>query len=264
MMEHVIGYVRLIWLFSGIITLLMLSLCYLYLAMRRAQKQEEESFEFSQLLIEGQERERRRIARELHDGVLPLVQNTDAFDAIRSICMDIMPPNFAILSLEASLSDLCTHFSLRSGIECLCEIEDDIDFSMVNPEDQLHIYRMVQESLTNIEKHSGAKKAVLVVRQVSHEQNNTEEDRTSSAEHFLICISDDGVGLKSGDITSFVHERTIGLQSFGLGMKNMRQRAVILGAKLDFISESGSGLMVRIEAAMNKPCVFTHDKYLNM
>jgi two-component system NarL family sensor kinase len=230
MIEQSIAYVRLIWLFAGIITILMLFLCYVYLAMRRARKLESESFEFSRLIIEGQERERLRIARELHDGALPLVQNKDAVDVIRSICMDIMPPNFELLSFIDSLSDLCTHFSLRSGIECVRSIDDNIDFSIIASENQLHLYRMVQESLTNIEKHSGAKKAVFVVRRYSEE-----------AGHILICISDDGGGLSSS------LKESDGLQSFGLGMKSMRQRAAILGAKLDFSSENGKGLMVRIE-----------------
>jgi two-component system NarL family sensor kinase len=230
MTEHVTSYVQLIWLFAGIITVLMLFLCYLYLAMRRVQKLEEESFEFSRLIIEGQERERQRITRELHDGVLPLVQNTDVSGIIRSICMDLIPPNFEHLSLTDSFSDLCTHFSLRSGIECVHSIEDDVDFSMISSEHQLHLYRMVQESFTNIEKYSGAKKAVLVVRHYSETPG-----------HILICISDDGAGLSSAS-----------KESAGLGMKSMRQRADILGAKLDFNSESGEGLMVRIELMMNK------------
>jgi two-component system NarL family sensor kinase len=240
-MEHVFGYVQLVWLFVGVISVLMLFLCYLYLAMRRVQKQEEESFEFSRLIIEGQERERRRISRELHDGVLPLVHNTNASGLIRSICTDLMPPNFGILALDASLSDLCTHFSLRSGIECICSINDDIDFAILDTEDQLHLYRMVQESLTNIEKHSGAKKAVLVVRPYGE-----------MLDRILICISDDGIGLKSRDIASSVHEKNNGLRSVGLGMKSLRQRADILGAKLNFNSESGEGLMVRIELMMSK------------
>jgi signal transduction histidine kinase len=52
---------------------------------RRAQKQESESLELSQLIIEGQEKENYRISRELHDVVLPLVKNTEIAGIIRSI-----------------------------------------------------------------------------------------------------------------------------------------------------------------------------------
>jgi len=63
-----------------------------------------------------------------------------------------------------------------------------------------------------------------------------------SNENILICVSDDGEGLCGIPLSAD------GIPSgAGLGIKSMRQRADILGAKLDFISESGNGLMVRIE-----------------
>jgi two-component system NarL family sensor kinase len=99
---------------------------------------------------------------------------------------------------------------------------------------------MVQESFTNIEKHSGAGRAALVVRR--------------SAENILICVSDDGHGLRSKtrlQSKTRLHDTPLTAGGVptgaGLGIRSMRQRAAILGARLDFISESGNGLMVRIE-----------------
>jgi signal transduction histidine kinase len=200
----------------------MFCLCYLYLSIRRTQESERESLAFSGLAIEELEEERRRISRELHDSVLPLVRDPALSSQIRLICTELMPPDFVRLFLKDSLADLCVQFSKRSGIECVCSIEEDLDFAVLSPENQLHLFRMVQESFTNIEKHSGAHRAVLVVRR-------------STPEHILICVSDDGVGIRS----------IPGMP--GLGIRSMRQRAIILGAKLDFKSESGNGLMVRIE-----------------
>jgi signal transduction histidine kinase len=144
-----------------------------------------------------------------------------------------MPPDFTRLSLNDSLSGLCVQFTKRAGIECACSIESDLSFTAYRPENQLHIYRMVQESFTNIEKHSGAGRAALVVRR--------------SAENILICVSDDGVGIQSS-----LTARGIPMGA-GLGIRSMRQRADILGAKIDFISESGNGLMVRIEVPPPPP-----------
>jgi hypothetical protein len=53
-----------------------------------------------------------------------------------------------------------------------------------------------------------------------------------------VCVSDDGAGLKSEGVRS---------ESAGLGMRIMRERAAAIGARVDFVSESGNGLMVRIE-----------------
>ena len=193
--------------------------------MRRALQHELESIEFSHLMIEGMEAERRRIAGELHDVVLPLARDAALAAEIRSICMKLMPPDLERFSLKDSLAGLCGDFTKRTGIKYSWLMEDELDFSSVSAEHQLHIYRIVQECFTNIEKHSRSDMASLIVRR-------NIQDLPGS---ILICISDDGQGMRKKPEDS------------GLGMKIMRQRAVILGARLNFISESGNGLMVRLE-----------------
>ena len=215
-------YVQLIWLFAIIITVLTLCLCYLYFAMRRSMQREQLSRAFSRETIEGLEIERRRISRELHDSVLPLVKGQPAEDLIRTICLELMPPDFIRLTFKDALAGLCDKFRLSCGIECACFIDEDLNFKFLDAEKQLHLYRIVQEALNNIEKHSGAAQIAVTAR-----RNNRG--------NLLMCIADDGKGIT--DVTD----------AHGLGMNNMRQRAAILGAQLDFISESGNGLMVRIE-----------------
>jgi signal transduction histidine kinase len=207
-----------------VIAVVLYILLSLYTKLGRAKKREQQSTAFSRQIIIAQEQERSRVSRELHDTVLPLVRDGQVSAMIRSICVELMPPDFARLSLNDSLAGLCVQFTKRAGIECACSIEEGLTFTAYSPENQLHIYRMVQESFTNIEKHSRAGRTALVVRH--------------SGENILICVSDDGQGLQS---KSGLPAET------GLGIKSMRQRAEILGAKLDFISESGNGLMVRIE-----------------
>ena len=157
-------YIRLLWLFVLLITFLMLLLCYLYLSIKKTREREYMSFKFSNLAIEGLEIERRRVSRELHDVVLPLVSDDEVSHLLRSICRDLMPPDFTRLSLKDSLAQLCAIFSQRTGIECPCLIEENLDFSFMNVENQLHLYRMVQESFTNIGKHSKTSRASFVAR----------------------------------------------------------------------------------------------------
>jgi two-component system NarL family sensor kinase len=149
--------------------------------------------------------------------------------------MELMPPDFSKLSLKDTLSDLCAWFSSRTAIKCACYIDDELDCKAVSAENQLHLYRMVQEAFTNIEKHSKATEASLVARR----------QIGSSTENILICVSDDGVGLRNEPENHRTFVRDSRFE--GLGMMSMRQRAAIIGAKLDFISESENGLMVRIE-----------------
>jgi two-component system NarL family sensor kinase len=216
-------YIRLVWLFVVIITALMLLLCYLYLAKRKALAQESASLEFSNQMIEGMETERRRISRELHDTVLPLVSG-ETHGLVREICMKLMPPDFTRLSLKDSLAGLCMQFTQKTGVECLCYIEEEVDFSLYSTEDQLHLYRIAQESINNIEKHSGTDKATLIARRSVQ----------TPPDNILILISDEGPGLQSNG-------------EKGLGIRSMRQRAAIIGANIDFISDPGNGLIVRIE-----------------
>ena len=231
------SYIRLVMLFSVFVTALMILLCYLYLSIRKARKQEQLSYDFSGMVIDGLETERRRISRELHDAVLPQLYGRAVSDQIRSICTNLMPPDFSCLSLKDALAQYCVQFSGRTKIQCAFFIEDNIDFSPYSAEDQLHIFRMIQESFNNIEKHSKADRASLTIRRCL----------SGSSGNILICVSDDGVGL-----SGITYSETSGTVSGkatgeGLGMRSIRQRAVIIGAKLDFISETGNGLMVRID-----------------
>jgi two-component system NarL family sensor kinase len=234
-------YFRLLWLFVVIMFFLIALICYLYLTIRRAQEREAQSFTFSRLMIAGQEAERQRISCELHDTVLPEIGQESVRERIREICTELMPPDFSRLSLKDSLASLCSGFSKRTGIECLPAMEEDLDFRGIRVENQLHLYRMVQEAFTNIEKHAHASRVVLVARGQKLSSGAPGGGAPGSA---LICVSDDGVGLPPPG------EGRIGA---GLGMRSMRWRAACLGAQLDFISENGNGLMVRIEVPLSPP-----------
>jgi two-component system NarL family sensor kinase len=235
------SYFRLLWLLVLFISLLIVFLGYIYLAMRKAKERELQNMAFSSLALEAQETERRRIAAELHDTVLPDLRDNPSAARIREICNRLMPPDFNRLSLKDSLTSLCDTFVKRSGIECIVEIEESLDFNGLSDEHRLHLYRIAQEALNNIGKHSHATQAVLVARQGAPEPIGFGKGRPGSAlRPLLFSISDDGVGLQSRP----------GLQSTpgdGFGMRTMRQRAAILGAHIDFISIEDSGLMVCVK-----------------
>jgi two-component system NarL family sensor kinase len=218
------AYFNLAWLFVLIFFLFGVLVCYLWFAIRRARRRESQSAAFSRLTLEGQEEERRRIARELHDEVLPELKDKPVQDKIRRICANLMPPDFERFSLGDSLAALCAAFSKRSGIECGAVVGEDLDLSFLDAEEQLHLYRMVQEAFTNIEKHAGAQRAALIAR----------NDSRGGRRRVLVCVSDDGKGFSGGG-------------EGGFGIRGMKQRADILGAVLEFKTGEGNGTMVRIE-----------------
>ncbi|MDR2500019.1 MAG: histidine kinase [Treponema sp.] len=239
LLQEIALYVRLLWVFVILVCAFTGFLMFLYKAIQRAREREAENAEFSLLMLRGQEEERRRIASELHDLVLPELRRVpgDAADPaggasqrrriaalIRNMCERLMPPDFERLSLPDALGSLASAFSERAGIECRLHCDEGVSFGALRAEERSHLYALVQEALTNIEKHAGASLAIVVLR-----------ERPGPA--LLLCVSDDGRGFPDGKPPE---------AGGGLGMRTMRRRAAALNGALDFVSDSGHGLMLRL------------------
>ncbi|MDR2500116.1 MAG: histidine kinase [Treponema sp.] len=240
LLQEIALYVRLLWVFVILVCALTGFLMFLYKAIQRAREREAENAEFSLLMLRGQEEERRRIASELHDLVLPELRRLpgDAADPaggasqrrriaalIRNMCERLMPPDFERLSLPDALGSLASAFSGRTGIECRLHCDERVPFGSLGAEERSHLYALVQEALTNIEKHAGASLAIIVLR----------DEHPGPA--LLLCVSDDGRGFPGGGPPD---------TGGGLGMRTMRRRAAGLNGTLDFVSDPGHGLMVRL------------------
>jgi signal transduction histidine kinase len=166
---------------------------------------------------------------EAENGGPLLAIERQIMEQIRSVCSAIMPPDFSRLYLADSLLQLCVDFENRTGIRCGASIPEHLNLADLAPEKQLHCYRIVQEALTNVEKHSGAAEAVLSVRETRRSFRGG-----AAAKALLVCVSDDGAGYD-------------GPGGRGLGQRSMYERTAILGGTLEFLSEAGQGLRVRLE-----------------
>jgi two-component system NarL family sensor kinase len=202
--------------------------------------------ELSVRLIAVQDFERRRIARELHDctgqTVALLKMNLDrlaqlgqlSLEQARLVCESVAlveamrmqvrtishllhPPLLDELGLASGLRVLIQGFSERSGIEARLEIDDNI--SRLPGEVEISIYRIVQECLTNIHRHSGSPTARIRV-----ERNATEIE---------VEVQDDGKGMPIEGNTN----------GSGVGLRGMRERAGQLGGTLE-IKSNGKGTIV--------------------
>jgi signal transduction histidine kinase len=220
---------------------------FMFRASRQLQKRERRAVAYSRNLAAAQEDERYRIARELHDSVitelrhlsfLPFAKQAEGnvpalfssgCDAlirrIQEICLALIPPDFNRLGLVGSLKTLCGTFESRNGIECRLILEEGLEPVSLPAEKQLYCFRIIQECLTNIEKHAGATEASVVLRQ----------ERSGAGPMLLVCVTDDGKGFEIETPTG------------GLGITGMQDRAAMLGGKLFFESASGAGVMVRLE-----------------
>lgn len=204
--------------------------------------------EFSRQLINAHESERFRIAAELHDslgqelliiknwallGLNKVKQNSDvakqlkeisetaskALEETRVISHNLRPNHLQRFGLSETLKNMAKQIEESARINFSIEIEN-ID-ELFSPQSQLSIYRIIQESLTNIVKHAKAENVSLRI--------------FNQLERAEISIQDDGIGF---DMHSPRHSRNRGA---GFGLDNIIQRTEILGGKYSIQSNPGGG-----------------------
>ena len=201
---------------------------------------------FSRRLIESQEAERKRIAQELHDGLgqnLLVIKNrallglaveekdeqfseiqesvTDALGEVRTIAYNLRPLHIERLGLTATIEEMIEDVETASGIEINCDIERIDD--LFSKENEINFYRIIQESLNNIVKHSNAAKANVEVFCEFGKIN--------------LIIKDNGKGFDAENL----HENR------GLGLNGIAERVKILGGNYSIDSEIGKGTTVSVK-----------------
>lgn len=198
-------------------------------------------------MVQGQEKERSRIARDLHDGLggmlasvklkLSAVANRNEMEKkqkgssmelyniinqldhsvneLRAIARNMMPESLLYIGLEASLRDLCKameHPDLRIDFEAT-QLEKDYPQSFL-----IAIYRIVQELLTNAVKHS---EATHIWVQCSENE-----------EHFYLSVEDNGKGFNYKEVMP---------RAAGIGLSNIQNRVEILNGSLEIDAVPGKG-----------------------
>jgi ligand-binding sensor domain-containing protein/signal transduction histidine kinase len=204
---------------------------------------------FARQLIESQEGERKRLARELHDSLaqsLLIVKNwalvglnslapdnparehlteisettSLALSEVREIAQNLRPPQLERLGLTSTIKEMVQHVSNSSDIEFITEI-DNID-GLLSKESEINLFRVVQECVNNVLKHSAATESWLSIK------------RTARGAQ-VIC-RDNGKGF---DPTARVPKRGIGL--IGIG-----ERVRMLGASWTMEAAIGKGATICI------------------
>ncbi len=143
-----------------------------------------------------------------------------AMKRVREVARELRPKVLDDFGLVPAIDDLVASFSDRYGIETnLSSHPEDIT---IGAGLDIMIYRIVQEALTNIAKHSGATRAEVRLRQANG--------------HLIAEIRDDGRGIRPEDIAG----------STSLGLVGIRERAEILGGELAIEPFEGKGTIVRV------------------
>lgn len=198
--------------------------------------QREKQKEFSILLIQTQEEERKRISKDLHDGIgqnLLMIKsecgnNTSlveiTIDELRTISRNLHPVQLEKLGLKEAIESNVEQAEKASGIFFSHEIENINN--LLSSDQQINLYRIIQESINNIIKHSKAKSARLTISK----ENNT----------IITTIFDDGIGF---DILAMKKKKSLGLTS-------MSERAKLINGSLVIMSgNKGTRTEIKINYA---------------
>ena len=205
---------------------------------------ERERRESAQRQLQAQERERQRVSRELHDEIGQLLTAAllqldraveelapdgaagvgagrelvhQALEEARHIARRLRPLALDELGLGSALVALTNSLSRRSQVEIVRELGA---LGPLSPDEEVVIYRVAQESLTNVVRHADARRVTLVLG----------DERGVP----VLEITDDGNGIATTGTLD------------GNGIRGMRERALLIGATLDVAPAGERGTRVRL------------------
>lgn len=204
---------------------------------------------YARQLLNAQELERRRIAAEIHDNLgqqLLIIKNwanyclsktsktskirqqitqisdtaDEALDTVRLMAKNLSPYHLDKAGLTATIHFMVVQVAESDSIEFVTEIEN-VD-NLLPKEAEINLYRIVQESVNNIVKHSQATEAKVALKR--------------EADKLFLKITDNGIGF---------HEASY--QQFGTGLNGMTERARMLGSELLVKSVPQQGTQIILE-----------------
>jgi signal transduction histidine kinase len=220
-------------------SVLLFGIVLLYRNRQNLNSQKKLQEEFSQKLLVSQEKERRRISKDLHDGIgqqLLLIKNKlilegdqetkemvdDTIEEIRNISRDLHPFALQELGITRAIEHTLQRIDENTSLFVSSEIEN-ID-NLFSPEEEVNIYRVVQESLNNIIKHANAEASKVLVKKF--------------AKNITISIKDNGVGF---DFPQKYQDKK------SLGLKTSLERTKFLKGQMKVISKKENGTLIEFK-----------------
>jgi len=211
-------------------------------------------------LIQAREEERTMLARTLHDDIgqkltaiqmyaaavtsqcsgktcpaakhgMRTIQDiaTGLIETVRGQLKQLRPPQLDQLGVKAALASLCSDWENSSGVPCRLNVDDTVD--TLDDAEQLNLYRIVQEGLTNVARHARASRVYVNLK--------LKEDGIH------LTLRDDGCGFDPS------------AQTEGIGLTGMRERMDLLGGSMRVESAAGKGTRLIFHCNLIKPDLFS-------
>ena len=210
-----------------------------------SEERKEKQKLITEAVLRAQEQERAHIGRELHDNINQILATTrlyieyaqktpelhdsllnkardfilSAIQEIRSLSKSVLPPSISEVGLTGSIDDLLdtikqiNHFKFKTSWK--------LNESLLSPNLKLAIFRIVQEQLNNVIKHSKAKNVSISIIVI--------DDKV------VLKIKDDGIGFEKGK------------ESGGVGLKNIESRAALFNGTIEIDSFPGKGTLLKVD-----------------
>ncbi|MCW9038274.1 sensor histidine kinase [Altibacter sp.] len=225
--------------FSSLAVLLLFGLILLFRNQQNLKNNKDLQEKFSQKLLVSQEEERKRISKDLHDGLgqrLLLLKNKvvsngdddtkkmvdSAIDEVRTISRDLHPFQLQEMGITKAIQHTLTQIDENTTLFISSEI-DNID-NLFTPEQEVNIYRIVQESLNNVIKHARAEASKVSIKKLTN--------------NIVISIRDNGIGFDFAE--KFQDTRS-------LGLKTLLERTKFLKGQMKVQSKINGGTTLEFQ-----------------
>lgn len=218
---------------------------------RISELETEKQLTATEAVLKGEEQERSRLAKDLHDGLGGMLsgikysfntmkgnlimtpENHQAFQRsmdmldgsikeMRRVAHNMMPEALVKFGLDAALNDFCNDINQSGAIQVSYQSINLVNAN-IDQTTSITIYRIIQELISNSIRHASAKKVLVQV--------------TKTSDQLAVTVEDDGSGF----------DTTLLSQSKGIGWTNIQHRVDFLQGKLDINSQIGKGTSVYIE-----------------
>jgi signal transduction histidine kinase len=216
--------------------------------------------EHNKMIFDIQEKERAKISRDIHDSVVQDIRvlrletenlvvdeasktrqtkiedlATDCIIKLRNICYNLTPAELAShsegdstqLELISIINSLVQQFSSRTHIPCVFKVEEGFEYPVLEKETTQNLFRVIQEALTNIEKHSYATQVSIFIKK--------------SGNILFIYITDDGIGCNPDELKRRLKSKD------HLGLKSMKDRMDLIGGSIEFFTGQNEGMEITIK-----------------